>query len=171
MTSNDEYVIQLLVESGYLTQEQVEAAAQSMKAENETTLDVLLSGGTIGEDEVLGTIADQFGLKYCHINADAIGPEAVQAVPADIAKKYGVVPVMATEDSVTVALLDPMGYDAVDSLRYVLVGKDVEAILSPLGEVRAAMAKLYPSGEDAEVTTRDEEGIGGGVCRSGDSEA
>ena len=70
MTSNDEYVIQLLTERGYLTQDQVDAAAQSMKAENETTLDVLLAGGTIGEDEVLGTIADQFGLKYCHINAN-----------------------------------------------------------------------------------------------------
>ena len=88
MTSNDEYVIQLLTESGYLTQEQVQAAAQSMKAENETTLDVLVAGGAIGEDEVLGTIADQFGLKYCHINAEAISEEAVKAIPEDIAKKY-----------------------------------------------------------------------------------
>ncbi|MBQ3288611.1 MAG: type II/IV secretion system protein [Kiritimatiellae bacterium] len=171
MTSNDEYVIQLLVERGYLTSEQVEAAAQSMKAENETTLDVLVSGGTIGEDEVLGTIADQFGLKYCHINADAISPEATQAIPVDIAKKYGVVPVVASEDSVTVALSDPMGYDAIDSLRYVLHGRDVEAVLAPLEEVRAAMAKLYPTGEDAEVSTRDEEGLDGGDAAEGDDSA
>ena len=44
MTSNDEYVVQLLLERGFLTEEQVEAAAKSMKAENETTLDVLVSG-------------------------------------------------------------------------------------------------------------------------------
>ena len=68
MTSNDEYVIQLLTERGYLTSEQVFSAAQSMKAENETTLDALLSSGAIDEDSVLGTIADQFGLKYCHLN-------------------------------------------------------------------------------------------------------
>ena len=160
MTSNDEYVIQLLTERGYLTAEQVETAAGSMKAENETTLDVLVSGGTLDEDTVLGTIADQFGLKYCHINAEAITEEATQAIPVDIAKKYGVVPVLASEDAVTVALLDPMGYDAIDSLRYVLVGKDVDAVLSPLGEVRAAMEKLYPSGDAAAVSTRDEEGLG-----------
>ena len=158
MTSNDEYVIQLLTERGYLTPEQVETAAQSMKAENETTLDVLVSGGTLDEDTVLGNIADQFGLKYCHIDKDAISEDVAKAVTAEIAKKYGVVPVVASEDSVTVALMDPMGYDAIDSLRYVLVGKDVEAILSPLGEVRAAMEKLYPSGADAEISTRDEEG-------------
>ena len=160
MTSNDEYVVQLLTERGYLTAEQVETAAQSMKAENETTLDVLVSGGTLDEDTVLGTIADQFGLKYCHIDAEAIKEEAVQSISADIAKKYGVVPIVVDADSITVALLDPMGYDAIDSLRYVMTGKDIEAVLAPLGEVKAAMAKLYPSAEDATVSTRDEEGAG-----------
>ena len=159
MTSNDEYVVQLLMERGYLTSEQVQTAAESMKAANETTLDVLVAGGTVDEDSVLGTIADQFGLKYCHINADAINEEAAKAVEADIARKYGVVPIVADADSITVALLDPMGYDAIDSLRYVLTGKDVQAVLAPLGEVKAAMAKLYPSGDDAAVSTRDEEGV------------
>ena len=157
MTSNDEYVIQILVERGFLTQDQVDAAAKSMKAENETTLDVLVSGGTIGEDEVLGTVADQFGLKYCHVNADAINPEVVKSIPAEIARKYGVVPVVADEDSITVALSDPMGYDAIDSLRYVLHGVDVQAVVAPRAEVRAAMAKLYAEDENADVQTRGED--------------
>ena len=157
MTSNDEYVLQLLTERGFLTHDQIEAASKSMKAENETTLDVLVSGGTIGEDEVLGTVADQFGLKYCHVNAEAINPEIVKEVPADIAKKYGVVPVVADDMSITVALSDPMGYDAIDSLRYVLHGRDVDAVVSPKSEVMAAMKKLYESGDDgADVQTRDE---------------
>ena len=157
MTSNDEYVIQILVERGFLTQDQVDAAAKSMKAENETTLDVLVSGGTIGEDEVLGTVADQFGLKYCHVNADAINHDVVKTIPADIAKKYGVVPVVADEDSITVALSDPMGYDAIDSLRYVLHGLDVQAVIAPRAEVNAAMAKIYAEEENADVQTRGED--------------
>ena len=156
MTSNDEYVIQLLVERGFLTPDQVASAQQSMKAENETTLDVLVSGGSIGEDEVLGTVADQFGLKYCHVNADAINAEITKEIPVDIAKKYGVVPVVADEDSITVALSDPMGYDAIDSLRYVLHGRDVEAVISPKAEVQAAMAKLYQDAGPADVQTRGE---------------
>ena len=151
MTSNDEYVLQLLVERGFLTPDQVDAASKSMKAANETTLDVLVAGGVIGEDEVLGTVADQFGLKYCHVNADAINAEITKEISADIAKKYGVVPVVADEDSITVALSDPMGYDAIDSLRYVLHGRDVEAVVSPRAEVQAAMAKLYANEESADV--------------------
>ena len=170
MTSNDEYVIQILIERGFLTQDQVDAAAKSMKAENETTLDVLVSGGTIGEDEVLGTVADQFGLKYCHVNADAINPEVVKKIPADIAKKYGVVPVVADDDSITVALSDPMGYDAIDSLRYVLQGQDVQAVIAPRAEVRAAMAKIYADDENADVQTRGEDD-GSAVDEAGDDSA
>ena len=166
MTSNDEYVMQMLVENGFLTSDQVESAAQSMRAENETALDVLVSSGVIGEDEVLGTVADQFGLKYCHVNADAINQDVVKDLPADIARKYGVVPVLADEDSITVALSDPMGYDAIDSLRYVLHGRDVQAVIAPRGEVMAAMAKLYQSSEMADVQQRGE--MDGGEDITGD---
>ena len=161
MTSNDEYVLQLLSERGFVTPEQIEAASKSMRAENETTLDVLVSGGTLSEDDVLGTVADQFGLKYCHVNADAIDTQIVKEIPADIAKKYGVVPVVADSDSITVALSDPMGYDAIDSLRYVLNGREVEAVISPKSEIAAAMAKLYLADEPADVQTRDEFGDDG----------
>ena len=161
MTSNDEYVLQLLTERGFISPEQIEMASKSMKAENETTLDVLVAGGAVGEDEVLGTLADQFGLKYCHINADAISSEIVKELPGDIAKKYGVVPVVADEDSITVALSDPMGYDAIDSLRYVLHGRDVQAVVSPRSEIQAAMAKLYADEAPADVQTRDEMGLDG----------
>ena len=166
MTSNDEYVMQMLVENGFLTSDQVESAAQSMRAENETALDVLVSSGVIGEDEVLGTVADQFGLKYCHVNADAINQDVVKDLPADIARKYGVVPVLADEESITVALSDPMGYDAIDSLRYVLHGRDVQAVIAPRGEVMAAMAKLYQSSEMADVQQRGE--MDGGEDITGD---
>ncbi|MBO7483181.1 MAG: type II/IV secretion system protein, partial [Kiritimatiellae bacterium] len=107
-------------------------------------------------------------LKYCHVNADAINAEVVKEIPADMAKKYGVVPVVADEDSVTVALSDPMGYDAIDSLRYVLHGRDVEAVVSPRAEVQAAMAKLYASEASADVQTRDELGLGDEGEASGD---
>ena len=168
MTSNDEYVLQLLREAGYVTAEQLEAASTAMREGNETTLDVLVASGAVTEDDVLGTIADQFGIKYVSIDPAAIDVEVAKEISPEIAHKYGVAPVMKDADSVTVVLSDPMGYDAIDSLRYVLQGKDVQAVLAPAEEVKAVMEKLYPTGGD-EITTRggdeygsDEEGEGNG---------
>ena len=154
MTSNDEYVLQLLREAGYVTAEQLEAASTAMREGNETTLDVLVASGAVTEDDVLGTIADQFGIKYVSIDPAAIDAEVAKEISPEIAHKYGVAPVMKDADSVTVVLSDPMGYDAIDSLRYVLQGKDVQAVLAPAEEVKAVMEKLYPTGGD-EITTRD----------------
>ncbi len=143
MTSNDEYVLQLLQEQGYVTSEQIATVVNSIRQEGETSLDILIQTGAVSEDDVLAMIAAQFGMDYVHVNADAIDPAVKEVMPSDVARKYGVVPVCRAEDSLTVALSDPMGYDTVDSLRYVLK-MNVEAVVAPRAEVRAAMDKLYP---------------------------
>ena len=169
MTSNDEYVLQLLREAGYVTAEQLETASTAMREGNETTLDVLVASGVVSEDDVLGTIADQFGIKYVSIDPAAIDAEVAKEISPEIAHKYGVAPVMKDADSVTVVLYDPMGYDAIDSLRYVLQGKDVQAVLAPSEEVKAVMEKLYPTGGDQIVTRGDDE-FGGDDGGEGDGD-
>ena len=42
MTSNDEYVLQLLREKGYVTAEQLDVASKAMREGDETTLNVLV---------------------------------------------------------------------------------------------------------------------------------
>lgn len=167
MTSNDEYVLQLLREKGYVNAEQIDTASQAMREGNETTLDVLVASGVLTEDDVLGVIADEFGMKYVSVDPSAVDPEVAKEITSEIARKYGVVPVMKDADSVTVLLSDPMGYDAVDSLRYVLHGRDVQAMLAPSEEVKALMEKFYPSGAE-QITTRDDDGYGGDEDAAGD---
>jgi general secretion pathway protein E/type IV pilus assembly protein PilB len=144
VTSNDDYVLELLQEQRYVSPEQVTAVVNSLKQEGETTLDILIQTGALTEDIVLGMIATQFGMQYVHVNADAIDPSVKDIIPSDLARKYGVVPVFATATSVTVALSDPMAYDTVDSLHYVLK-RDVDAVIAPRHEVKAAVEKLYPA--------------------------
>jgi general secretion pathway protein E/type IV pilus assembly protein PilB len=148
VTSNDDYVLQLLQEQGYVSSEQIATVMGSIKQEGETTLDILMQTGAVTEDDVLAMIAAQFGMEYVHVNADAIDPAVKEIIPNEVARKYGVVPVFATEGSVTVALSDPMGYDTVDSLRYVL-NMNVDAVVAPRAEVKAAVDKLYPESFEA----------------------
>ena len=177
MTSNDDYVLELLQEQGYVAPEQVQAVMNSIKQEGETTLDILVQTGVVSADDVLALIAAQFGIEYVNVNADAIDPAVVEVVPSDVARKYGVVPVLVKDDTVTVALSDPMGYDAVDSLRYVLK-LNVEAVVAPPAEVKAALDKLYPedfesiygamSDDDIDVAEK-EKGLGASDAKDSDA--
>ena len=142
--------------------ETVAEAATAERPADKTLLDLLLENGIVREDDVLATIAEQFGLKYVNIELDAVDPKMSAELPSDIARKYGVVPVVRDGDTLVVALSDPLGYDAVDSLQYVLHGVDVQAVVAPQAEVKAAMAKLYPDEAASAVETREDDlGTGG----------
>lgn len=60
MTKNDDYVLQLLQELGYLTSEQVKAAAVTAEAGVETVLDVLVKDRVISKQTVIRAIAEHF---------------------------------------------------------------------------------------------------------------
>ncbi|MBQ7190085.1 MAG: Flp pilus assembly complex ATPase component TadA [Kiritimatiellae bacterium] len=145
MTSNDDFVLQLLQEQGIVSPEEVESVQGSIRQEGETTLDILIQTGVVSEDDVLALIASQFGMEFVHVDAEAIDPDIVKTVPADVARKYGAVPLVMMDQTVTVALSDPMSYDNVmDGLRYVLAPLDVQAVVAPQKEVKAALEKLFP---------------------------
>jgi len=177
VTSNDDYVVQLLQEQGYVSPAQVEAVLNSIKQEGETTLDILIQTGVVTEDDVLAMVAAQFGMEYVHVDADAIDPAVRDVISTEVARKYGVVPVQFSDGSVTVALSDPMGYDTVDSLRYVLK-MNVEAVVAPRAEVKAAIDSLYPEDfesiygamSDSDIDVTEKEKVGDG-SEASDSDA
>ncbi|MBP5510715.1 MAG: Flp pilus assembly complex ATPase component TadA [Kiritimatiellae bacterium] len=181
MTSNDDYVLQLLEEQGIVSAEEIERVQSSIKQEGETSLDILLQTGAVTENDVLATIAAQFGMEYVTIDPEQIDPEVAKVVPPDVARKFGVVPLVRSGQSVTVALDDPMSYDnTMDSLRYVLPDYDIQAVVAPRAEVKAAIGKLYPltfgeqfgfEGADGVMQKKEGEEAEGGDAGGGDDEA
>ncbi len=148
MTLNDDYVLQILQEHGLVQPEQVDKAAMSVKQAGETVVDVLIQLKVVKEEDVLALVAAQFGMELVHIDPAAIAPEMKDVLSADKARKYGAVPLAKNGNVVTVAISDPMNYDTIDSLRYVLKC-NVDAVVARKQEIADALDKLYPR-EDLE---------------------
>ena len=70
MTTNDEYALQILQETGRLTAEQVAEALAAKRREGQTPLDWLVEQGMVSEEDVLGTLAEQFGMPFASIDGD-----------------------------------------------------------------------------------------------------
>jgi general secretion pathway protein E/type IV pilus assembly protein PilB len=69
-------------------------------------------------------------------------PELRDTIPEEVARRYRVVPVQKTEDTLTVALSDPLDMDVLDSLRYLLKCQ-VEAVVAPRGEIQVLLDRYY----------------------------
>ncbi|MBN1557576.1 MAG: type II secretion system ATPase GspE [Lentisphaerae bacterium] len=142
MTSNDSYVLEVLQENGAVTPEQVEQAEAGARQNGGSAVDALVANQVLSERDVLGILAGQFGMELVSLQDVTIPAEIRDLVPVDVARRYKVVPLYRNEDTLTVALSDPLNFDTLDSLRYVLK-TNVEGVIATPEEIRVALDRYY----------------------------
>ena len=149
MTSNDEYVIEVLLENGLLMADQVEQARAQVGERNGTAVDILIEDEVLEEDEVLATLAGLFGMEYVSIKDVDIPVDVREMISPENARRYKAVPVYRTEDALTVALSDPLDFDTLDSLRY-MMKVNVEGVVARREEVQAVLDRYYVAEADVD---------------------
>lgn len=156
MTTNDEYALQILQETGHLTTDQVAEALAAKRREGQTPLDWLVENKAVTEEDVLGTLAEQFGMPFASLDGDEVDAETAKLLDANTARKYNAVPLQDDGDSVMVAICDPANYDAQDAIRYRLNGKNADFVVVTSGDIKRIMEKLYPLTFDPNATDTGE---------------
>ena len=150
MTSNDEYVLEILQENGLVSPEQIEHARSSIVQDGVTAVDHLIGDGTLDESTVLKTLADQFGMQMVSLKDLNLAPEVRDSVPVHIARRYRVVPVERTDSTLTVALSDPLDFDTLDNLRHILKS-NVEGVVALRDEIQVVLDHYYTVESDMET--------------------
>lgn len=142
MTANDEYIVEILENVGLISHEQGAAALAKAQETDADVTDVLAAEHGLLRTDVLKALASQFGMDTITLSGYSIEPDIIDLMPADVAARYKVVPVFRTENTLTVALSDPLDVDTLDSLRYILK-MNVEGVVAPKEEIELAMSQYY----------------------------
>ncbi|HOO19950.1 MAG TPA: type II secretion system ATPase GspE [Kiritimatiellia bacterium] len=142
MTSNDDYILEILENMGLITREQAVSARNAAQEEDEGVMDILAREGVVSKSDMLKALAAQFGMETITLQGLDIPREVLDMVPGDVAQRYKVVPVFKNENVLTVALGDPLDVDTLDGLRYVLKC-NVEGVVAPPEEIEKAIANYY----------------------------
>ena len=142
LTSNDDYVLEILQEHGAVTGEQIGRARGAMSGDGRGPLDILVEKGDLSENDVLSLLAGHFGMEMITLQGLDIPPELRDMLPVDVARRYRVVPVYKNEDTLTVAMSDPLNFDTLDSLRYMLKC-NVEGVIVRRDELQVTLDKYY----------------------------
>ena len=141
MTSNDEYVLEVLKEEGLITDEQIETARQHMSMHS-SVVDTFISSKVLSFEEILSVLSSRFGMEMISLVNLHIPPEALSAVPVDVARKYKIMPVSKHDIVLTIAIGDPLEVDTLDSLRY-LLKCDIEGVVALPAEITVALDRYY----------------------------
>lgn len=142
MTGNDEYVIEILKNVGLVTGDDIDTASERAEQDGISVVDALIENEVVSKVEVMKTVAMQLGMDVISLADYEVPKEVLAQMPADIARRYKVLPVFSNENSLTVALSDPLDIETLDSLRYILK-KNVEGIVALEEEINVALDHYY----------------------------
>lgn len=149
MIKDQEFVLKLLREYKMADAEQISAAHDAaIDAGSTDVIGELVKNNIIDYDELLGMLAQQYGMEIVSLEDYEIPEEVIGALRADYARYYQVVPVSNDGSWLTVAMEDPTDVEKLDTLRY-LLGSDVDAVIAPLEQILAALEKYYPEEVEA----------------------
>ncbi len=144
MSANDEYVIDILQGVGLINRTQATGAMDWAQKNDRPVVDALVQMGAVQKSDVIKALANQFGMEFISLSGHEIDKELLDLVPAEVARRYKIVPVYRIENAITIALGDPLDVETVDSLRYVLHA-EVSPVVAMPEEIEAALDKFYPA--------------------------
>jgi type IV pilus assembly protein PilB len=150
VAEKDDYLLDLLVDLGFVTSDQVAAARQEASASGVGVVDLLVANKVIRPADVTQAKAAHFGAEVVQLSELRIPDEVIAAVPRHIARKYRVVPVFLHDNTVTVAIADPSDLATIDSLTH-LLQKDVDLRVASEQDIEAALSKYYGGRGDSVV--------------------
>jgi type IV pilus assembly protein PilB len=127
--SNEEYTLQLLVESGLINQEHVDYA-HSLEG-NESNIEKLISNGYLKEIDISKVLASNNALSFIDLENTSITPTISSSVSDAIARRYRTVPVQDDGLTLTLAIADPFNFETLDSLPHVLEREINFAVATP----------------------------------------
>lgn len=133
----------MLVEAGFLTEEQLNEALRIQKQTNEKLGVILVKNGYISEDVLMAFLGKQLGVEYVSLqDYGDPNPQALKVISEAYARKHTLIPVDINDNVITIAMADPMNVFILDDLR-ARTSMDVHVVLSSETEINQAIDKYY----------------------------
>jgi general secretion pathway protein E/type IV pilus assembly protein PilB len=142
VAEKDDYLVDILVDLGFVTPDQVAAHRAEAQAAGVGVVDLMVANKVIRAADVTQAKAAHFGAEVVNLAELKIDDDVIAAVPRHIARKYRVVPVFKHDNNITVALADPSDLDTLDSLR-LLLSAEVDLRVASEPDIEAALNKYY----------------------------
>ena len=141
MPARDTILGRILVETGALTPSALKSAEEDRDRSGRRLDEVLLRKGVVDEVELARALAEQLNLGFV---APPLlpDPDALALVPADVARRKGILPLVLAGRRLTIAMANPLDTDAVDDLRF-QSGCHVEAVAAPRSAVVDGVLGAY----------------------------
>jgi type IV pilus assembly protein PilB len=138
---------ELITERELVAPAQLEEIREEQERTGKPLSQILVDFGLLTEEQLLQAVADHLNLQYVNLSEIDLPTHMIALMPGNVARMYNAIPVAASGNSVTVAVLDPFNPQLVEELSFVL-NKDVQLAVGPRKQIEQAVSRYY--GEESE---------------------
>jgi len=133
---------QILKEMRLVTESQIQEAFAIQRQRGGALGDILVSLNYVTDQEILTALGVQAGMEVVDLNAMDIPEEIIARVTPSIATVYRVVPIKFENNTLTVAMADPLNVKTLDDLHF-LLDVNVKGAVSNEAAVAKALDRYY----------------------------
>lgn len=132
----------LLVESGVISEEQLQQALIQQRELKTRLGDVLISKGYITQQQFIEALEFQLGIPHVQIYRQKIDPKIIQLISQKLADQHCVMPLRMESNKLILAMADPLDYFAIDEIR-IATGLRIEPVIASKDELVRAINRYY----------------------------
>jgi len=141
--SFEDRVGQVLLEGGFITDQQLAQARQVSSEDGTGLLDSLVSHGMLAQETLVTVLSFQLRIPVVDLRHVQVDPEAVRLVPEEYARQYGVMPTgFDTDGSLRVATRMPNDFQLSAELSSV-TGRQTKFVLAIGGRLEDLIDRVY----------------------------
>jgi len=139
---------EILIRRGVISPDQLKEAQRGGGAVEES----LVKLGYAEAEDIMKAKAEQHGLPFIELREIEIPAAVIELVPESLARENIVMPLAQGSGTIKVIMHDPLGFETIEKLRFVL-NREIEVALAPKEAIVEAINKYYgaASGETESV--------------------
>jgi type IV pilus assembly protein PilB len=139
-----------LVSEGIISPDQLNEIHSTVSSRGISSGDALVLLEYMTGIEVAQRIAAEYGHEYIELEGKEIPQTVIEMIPESVARENTVVPLALNEEVLSVVVSDPLDFEVLEKLRFILA-REIEVVVSSKDEIQATINRHYGQSETESV--------------------
>ena len=128
--------------------EQLDEVAEEVERSGKPVMEIIENYGLFSRADLLQVIANSLGSYVWDPRSADVKKEVIASIDTNTARSYGVIPVALEDDTLHLAMRNPLDYQTVESLRFIL-GKNILPVAVDPDMFDSELERYYPEEVDS----------------------
>ncbi len=137
---------EILINQGVINSEQLKKALEAQKIDSKKKIgEILVSQGVISQKQLNQALQHIYETEFVELEDVILDPEIVSLIPKRIALRYKLIPLNKENNSLTVAMANPLDVNAIDYIKE-YTKMDIQPKFANENEIINALSNYYEAG-------------------------